>query len=209
MAFSPKFVVSASVLILGLSGMACAAEDPQPSGNKQSQSSQQTSEFATIKGEIQKIEGDVYTIEEVEGGQVRLHLDQRALQGNSFKEGDKVQAKILKGDETYTVRSAKKAGQSSMHAQSPSGGMQSEQPTTSQSQKSQQDGTFTKTVRGEVKNIDGNVYYVQDSSGKEVRLRMDQSAEQEGDIQKGDTIEALVTMEKEYHVISAEPFGNQ
>lgn len=208
MSFSLKLTFSAGALLLGLSVMACGAKDPQWSRNQQSQSGQQTSEFATIKGEIQKIEGDAYTIQEEEGGQVRLHLEKSALQGRSFQEGDKIQAKILKGDETYTVRSAQKAGQSSMHAQSPSEGRQSDKLTTSQSQRSQQDGTFTKTVRGEVMKIDGNIYYVQDPSGKEVRLRMDQSAEQEGDIRKGDTIEALVTREKEYHVISAEPFGN-
>ncbi len=61
-----------------------------------------------------------------------------------------------------------------MHSQSQSGGMHSEQPTTSQGQTSQQDGTFTKTVRCEVKNNAGNVYYVPDPSGKEVRLRFDQ-----------------------------------
>lgn len=204
MAFSSKLMVSTGALIMGLSGMAYAAGDHQQSGNTQSKAGQQSSEFATIEGEIQKIDGNAYTIKDGHGGQVRLHMEESALQGMSLKEGDKVKAKIKKGDETYTVLSTKKAGQSSMHSQSQSGGMQSDQPTPSQGQSSQQDGTFTKTVRGEVKDIEGNVYYVQDPSGKEVRLRIDQSTDNQEDIQKGDTIEALVTIEKEYHVISAE-----
>lgn len=76
--------------------------------------------------------------------------------------------------------------------------------SSSQSQSSQ-GGQFTKTIKGEISKVDGNILYVQDPSGKEIRLRVDQSAEQSGEMKKGDTIEALVTQEKEYHVISAEP----
>lgn len=72
----------------------------------------------TIEGEIQKIDKNAYTNKDGHGGQVRLHMEESALQGKSFREGDMVKANFKKGDETYTVLSTEKADQSSMHSQS-------------------------------------------------------------------------------------------
>ena len=63
--------------------------------------------------------------------------------------------------------------------------MQSQSSSQSQTN---QGGQFTKTISGEILKVDGNIFYVQDPSGKEIRLRLDQSAEQSGDLKKGDTI---------------------
>jgi preprotein translocase subunit YajC len=145
-----------------------------------------------MSGKVEKVEGDVYTIKTDQGKKVELKIDQQALQGPAPKKGDQLQAQVKKsGSEPYKALSAQKGGQgSSMQAQSASG-----KPS----------GQFTETITGEIKKVEGNVYYVQDSSGKEIRLRLDQSAQQSGDLKKGDKIEALVTKEKELHVISAEP----
>lgn len=79
------------------------------------------------------------------------------------------------------------------------------QAQTSSKSSSSQGEKFTRTIKGEISKVDGNVYYVQDTSGKEIRLRLDQSAEHSDELKKGDNIEALVTQKKEFHVISAEP----
>jgi hypothetical protein len=45
-------------------------------------------------------------------------MEESALQGKSFREGDMVKANIKKGNEIYTVLSTEKADQSSMPSQS-------------------------------------------------------------------------------------------
>lgn len=184
-----KIMAPAIVLTVGLAGTIQAAGGSSQQGHSQMQ---QQGQMETLQGTVQKVEGDLYTIKSEQGKEMRLHIKKDALKGKEPKEGDKIQAKVMKGDEEYHVISAQRAGQgSTMQSQSGSG--------------KQQGGKATKTITGEIKRVDGNVYYVQDASGKEIRLRLDQSAEQTGELKKGDKIEALVTKEKEFHVISAEP----
>ncbi|MEX2491604.1 MAG: hypothetical protein WD425_07560 [Nitrospirales bacterium] len=193
-----KFIVPAFALTMGVVGSLQAADSQT---QKQSQgSNQEQNQMATVKGTIEKIEGNMFTIENEQGGTVRLYLSEEAYQGKTLKEGDKIQAKIPQGEEAYNVISVKKEGEASA-----SQGSSSMQAQSSSQSQSSQGGQFTKTIKGEISKVDGNILYVQDPSGKEIRLRVDQSAEQSGEMKKGDTIEALVTQEKEYHVISAEP----
>jgi predicted RNA-binding protein (virulence factor B family) len=62
---------------------------------------------------------------------------------------------------------------------------------------------FYQTIQGTVQKVKGNIYYIQTDQGEEVRLRLDHRHNKEGEIKEGDTIEALVTQEKEFRVISA------
>jgi uncharacterized protein YdeI (BOF family) len=196
-----KIAVPAFALTLGFVGTLHAAGDQM---SQQSQgTSQQENHMATIKGTVDKIEGDEFTIKNDNGDTIRLHLDEKAFQGKRPKEGDKIQAKIPQGEETYDVVSVKKEGGSPAASAQPGGA--SMQAQSSSQSSSSQDEKFTRTIKGEISKIDGNVYYVRDTSGKEIRLRLDQSAEQSGELKKGDKVEALVTQKKEFHVISAEP----
>ncbi|HBP89632.1 MAG TPA: hypothetical protein PKK23_02080 [Nitrospirales bacterium] len=198
MSYVLKFAAPAFALTLGFVGSLQAAGDPM---QKQSQeASQEQNKMATVKGTVEKIEGNELTIKNDQGETIRLHLDKNAFQGKHPKEGDKIQAKIPQGEESYNVITVQRDGQPSS---APKAGKSMQSQSSSQSQ-TNQGGQFTKTISGEILKVDGNIFYVQDPSGKEIRLRLDQSAEQSGDLKKGDTIEALVTQEKEYHVISAE-----
>lgn len=196
-----KFAAPTFVLTLGFVATLHASSDQmqQPSDR----TSQQKNQMATVKGTVEKVEGDVFTIKNDKGETIRLHLDEKAFQGKQPKEGDKIQARIPNGEETYDVVSVKKDGDST--AASAQKGGESMQAQSSSQSSSSQAGKFTRTIQGEISKIDGNVYYVQDTSGKEIRLRLDQSAEHSGELKKGDKIEALVTQKKEFHVISAEP----
>ncbi len=196
-----KLAAPTFAFTLGFVGTLHAAGDQmkQPSDR----TSQQQNQMATVKGTVDKIEGDVFTIKNDKGETIRLHLDKKAFQGNQPKEGDKIQAQIPEGEETYDVVSVKKEGGSPAGSAQPSG--TSMQAQTSSKSSSSQGEKFTRTIQGEISKVDGNVYYVQDTSGKEIRLRLDQSAEHSGELKKGDKIEALVTQKKEFHVISAEP----
>ncbi len=196
-----KFAAPTFAFTLGFVGTLQATGDQM---SQQSQgTSQQQNQMATVKGTVDKIDGDVFTIKNDKGDTIRLHLDEKAFQGKRPKEGDKIQAKIPQGEETYDVVSVKKEGGSS--AASTQQGEKSMQAQSSSQSSSSQGEKFTRTIKGEISKVDGNVYYVRDTSGKEIRLRLDQSAEQSGELKKGDTVEALVTQKKEFHVISAEP----
>ncbi|WNM62598.1 hypothetical protein [Candidatus Nitrospira neomarina] len=195
-----KIVVPAFAFTLGFVGTLQAAGDQMPQHSQGT--SQQQNQMATVKGTVDKIDGDVFTIKNDKGDTIRLHLDEKAFQGERPKEGDKIQAKIPQGEETYDVVSVKKEGGSS--AASTQQGEKSMQAQSSSQSSSSQGEKFTRTIKGEISKVDGNVYYVRDNSGKEIRLRLDQSAEQSGELKKGDTVEALVTQKKEFHVISAE-----
>ncbi len=54
--------------------------------------------WKTIGGTIVQIKGDVYTVEDYEGNQVRLHINRetKQLRGNR-KVGDRVRAEITRG----------------------------------------------------------------------------------------------------------------
>ncbi|GJL57767.1 MAG: hypothetical protein NPIRA03_06240 [Nitrospirales bacterium] len=195
-----KFAAPTFALTLGFVGTLHAAGDQM---SQQSQgTSQEQNRMVTVKGTVDKIEGEVFTIRNDKGETIRLHLAEKAFQGKQPKEGDKIQAKIPQGEETYDVVSVKKEGGSSA-ASTQQGGKSMQAQSSSQSSSSQGE-TFTRTIKGEISKVDGNVYYVRDTSGKEIRLRLDQSTEQSGELKKGDTVEALVTQKKEFHVISAE-----
>jgi hypothetical protein len=170
----------------------------------------------TIEGDVQKVEGELYTITDKEGKEIRLRIEDAVLQGNKPQEGDTIHAKVLMGSIMYNVISAKKAGQgTSMQSQSPSAKDQPGETSHMQGQQAEhsgamdQSGNFTKTIQGTVQKVDGNIYTVQTDQGEKVRLRLDQSTQQEGDIKEGDTIEALVTQDKEFHVISAQAAQEQ
>jgi len=253
MSSSIKTLAFSGTLILGLFGTACAAEEP-PASKNLSQMSQPSTQPEMIKGEILKVQDDVYTIQDPQGEQLRLRIEANALNGKSLKKGDMVQAKIMNGQESYNVISAKKAKQSSSSSQTKnltgtvqnvedntytiktedgqnlelqieqkvlqgaslkkgdkiqaeveaSGSQPYKTVSAQKAGQSSKDGTFTKTVRGEVQEVNGNVYYIQDQSRKQIRLRLDKSSTTEGEVKKGDMIEAMVTMEKEFHVISAQ-----
>lgn len=193
-----KFAAPAFALTLGFVGSLQAAGDKMQ--NQSQGSSQDQNRMATVEGTVEKVEDDVFTIKNDQGGTVRLHLSEQAFTGKRPKEGDKIEAKIPQGEETYDVISVKRDGQSS--SAQPAG--ESMQAQSSSPSPSPQGGQFTQTIKGEISQVDGNVYYVRDTSGKEIRLRLDQSAEYSDELKKGDKIEALVTQKKEFHVISAE-----
>lgn len=195
---SVKFLAPALVLTLGFSGnLQAAGGSSQGMGSQSKGMGQQAGQTETITGEVLKVQEDLYTIKDEQGKEVRLRIEQDAFQGQKPQKGDKIQAKVDKDQESYQAISAKKAGQSG------SGQSQNQGQSQQQNQQSQS-GEFTKTIQGKVQKVEGNTYYVQTEQGEEVRLRLDQSAQKEGEIKEGDMIEAQVTKEKEFHVISAQ-----
>jgi hypothetical protein len=53
--------------------------------------------WRTVGGTVKNVEGDVYTVEDYEGNQVKLHVGQGTKQLNKKKVGDTVRAEITRG----------------------------------------------------------------------------------------------------------------
>ena len=53
--------------------------------------------WKTVGGTVKNVEGDIYTVEDYEGNQVKLHVGQGTKQINKKKVGDTVRAEITRG----------------------------------------------------------------------------------------------------------------
>ncbi len=118
-----------------------------------------------VRGEVIKIDGDMYTVEDDLGRQLKLHVNPTAEKDLDVKIGDEILARTThRGKEVY-IKSLKKISS----AASPS-----------------------LVVEGRVMKIDGDSYLVKDISGREVRLHVDGRTSKDGNITIGDTVQALV-----------------
>ena len=63
----------------------------------------------------------------------------------------------------------------------------------------------SQAVKGDLLRIDGEFYVVKDTSGKEVRLHVDETSKLEGTFKAGDKIEAQAT--DKGHALSIKPAG--
>ena len=115
------------VLCLGLShaaqaGNAASAQDDmkadrsdrrqggQEAGEKQ-MSDEMTGGQSTggkmIKGEVLRVEGENYFVKGQDGKEVRLHTDQTTQKIGSFKQGDRIEAKVNDENHALSIRSAR------------------------------------------------------------------------------------------------------
>lgn len=53
--------------------------------------------WKTVGGTVKNVEGDIYTVEDYEGNQVKLHVGQGTKHINKKKVGDTVRAEITRG----------------------------------------------------------------------------------------------------------------
>ena len=118
-----------------------------------------------VRGEVIKIEGDVYTVEDDLGRRLKLHVVPTAEKDVDVRIGDEIIARTThRGKEVY-IKSLKKI----FSAPSP-----------------------THLVEGRVVTIDGDSYLVKDISGREVRLLVDGRTSKDGNITIGDTVQAHI-----------------
>jgi hypothetical protein len=61
----------------------------------------------TIKGEVLRVEGDNYFIKVKNGKEVRLHSDKTTQKVGSFKQGDRIEAKVNDENHALSIRSAR------------------------------------------------------------------------------------------------------
>ena len=83
----------------------------------------QSKDGKMIKGEVLRVEGDNYFVKGQDGKEVRLHTDQTTQKIGSFKQGDRIEAKVNDENHALSIRSArgtdagngKETGRDSLH----------------------------------------------------------------------------------------------
>jgi hypothetical protein len=58
----------------------------------------------TVKGDLQKIDGEFYVVKDSAGKEVRLHVDKTSKLDGAFKAGDKIEAQATDKGHTLSMR---------------------------------------------------------------------------------------------------------
>ena len=136
-----------------------------------------------VEGDILKVEGELYTVHDTAGHEVRLHVDKTTHLEGAFKAGDKVEAHVTENGHARSIIHLTAAGKM----------------VTSGS----------KIVEGDILKIEGELYTVHDTAGHEVRLHVNKTTHLEGTFKAGDKVEAYVTDKGHarsiYHITHLQP----
>ena len=130
----------------------------------------------TVRGEVMKIDGKVFMIQDSLDRKVRLEVGPNCTLDENIQAGDEIVAHIVhKGKENY-IKSLKRLISSSPPE--------------------------IYTVEGEVLKIDRETYLILDRAGKEVRLQVDAKTWKDGNITVGDSILARIDNFQTFHAES-------
>jgi hypothetical protein len=126
----------------------------------------------TVRGEVMNIDGKVFIIQDSLDRKVRLEVGPNCTVDEPIQVGDEIVAHVVhQGKEKY-IKSLKRLISSSIISSSSTG--------------------ISAAVEGEVLKIDRETYVIQDTAGKEVRLRVDGKTWKDGNITVGDSILANI-----------------
>ncbi len=126
----------------------------------------------TVRGEVMKIDGNVFIVQDSLDRKVRLEVGPNSTVDEPIQVGDEIVAHVVhQGKEKY-IKSLKRLISSPIISSSPTG--------------------ISAAVEGEVLKIDRETYVIQDTAGKEVRLRVDGKTWKDGNITVGDSILANI-----------------
>ena len=67
----------------------------------------QSKDGTMIKGEVLRVEGDNYFVKGQDGKEVRMHIDNTTETIGSFKQGDRIEAKVNDEHHALSIRSAR------------------------------------------------------------------------------------------------------
>ena len=126
----------------------------------------------TVRGEVMRIDGKVFIVQDSLDRKVRLEVGPNSTVDEPIQVGDEIVAHVVhQGKEKY-IKSLKRLISSPIISSSPMG--------------------TSALVEGEVLKIDRETYVIQDTAGKEVRLRVDGKTWKDGNITVGDSILANI-----------------
>jgi len=125
----------------------------------------------TVRGEVMRIDGKVFIVQDSLDRKVRLEVGPNSTVDEPIQVGDEIVAHVVhQGKEKY-IKSLKRLISSPIISSLPTG---------------------ISSVEGEVLKIDRETYVIQDTAGKEVRLRVDGKTWKDGNITVGDSILANI-----------------
>ncbi|HSL02813.1 MAG TPA: hypothetical protein VK901_04665 [Nitrospiraceae bacterium] len=82
----------------------------QEAGEKQmsdEMKSDQTKDGKMLKGDVLRVEGDNYFVKGQDGKEVRMHIDKTTEKIGTFKQGDRIEAKVNDKNHALSIRSAR------------------------------------------------------------------------------------------------------
>ena len=68
----------------------------------------------TVEGEVLRIDGEYYFVEDLSGNEVRLVVNQSTLRTGPIKEGERVEARVTNDDHALSIRPIKTPDSSSV-----------------------------------------------------------------------------------------------
>ena len=164
--------VIAMILSVGMATLSCAtadvaAPDSQTVKGDLLKADMAAPDSKTVQGDVLKMDGEFYIVKDMNGKEIRLHVDKTTEMEGAVRAGDKIEAQVTEKGHALSITKPLVAD-----AQIPG----------------------PQTVQGDVLKMDGEEFYiVKDMTGKEIRLHVDKTTEMEGAVKAGDKIEAQVT----------------
>jgi len=127
----------------------------------------------TIEGQVLKIDGNIYTVRDSAGRELRIHVDQNSQSDNTIKVGDRVKARIGHVPSDVYARSFQK-----WTGKETEGGLSA--------------AITSPTIEGELLKREGDAFVIRDLTGQEVRLQVDKSTKLDSNLTPGDKVVARV-----------------
>jgi len=126
----------------------------------------------TVRGEVMKTDGKVFIVQDSLDRKVRLEVGPNCTVDEPIQVGDEIVAHVVHQGKQKYIKSLKRLISSPIISSSPA--------------------RISAAVEGEVLKIDRETYVIQDTAGKEVRLRVDGKTWKDGNITVGDSILANI-----------------
>ena len=126
----------------------------------------------TVRGEVMKTDGKVFIVQDSLDRTVRLEIGPNCTVDEPIQVGDEIVAHVVHQGKQNHIKSLKRLISSPIISSSTMG--------------------TSAVVEGEVLIIDRETYVIQDTAGKEVRLRVDAKTWKDGNITVGDNILANI-----------------
>jgi uncharacterized protein YdeI (BOF family) len=83
-----------AILCLGFAPLTYAADEPAAAGSQ------------TVKGDLLKIEGEIYVVKDAAGKEVRLHVDRSTRLEGNIRTGDKIEAQATEKGHATLIKPA-------------------------------------------------------------------------------------------------------
>jgi hypothetical protein len=96
----------AVILSFGMATLSFAGGDKAKTGEKAAAEKMAAPDSQTVKGDVLKIEGEFYTVKDMAGKEVRLHVDKTSKLEGTFKAGDKIEAQASKKGHALSMKHA-------------------------------------------------------------------------------------------------------